>query len=490
VTILGRNAVNAGIQLGMYYRRQSRSLLVFLLLQAMGACEPLVQIAKDRDAGVDEIGATGGSSATSSATGGSQADVASTGGTLAVAMGGSSSTVSTTGVAGSAVNGGAGGSSSTGPACTTATPCGGDIVGTWTVASSCVRLSGELDLTPLGMGCTSAPVTGSLQVSGTLTASSDGSSLSDNTLTTGSMQFTLAPPCMEISGTQVTCDNIGVVFPAVGFSSATCTSAAGGGCNCTGTVKQNGAMGALSESPFTHGTYSTLGNLVKTSDGTSSEKYSYCVSGNTLTVTPETTNPTATGTIVLKSGGTSCTNVTPCGGNVVGTWAVTSSCLTVGGGLDLTMLGIGCTSAPVAGSLQVSGTFTAKSDGSFVDNTTTTGSEQFTLAPSCMQISGTTATCDNIGVIFPAIGFASATCTSTGSGFCDCTGTVNQNGGMGLVDWNAATTGRYSTSSDVLKTTDGSSSWPYSYCASGNTLTMTPETMSPTTKGKIELQKQ
>jgi len=184
-----------------------------------------------------------------------------------------------------------------------------------------------------------------------------------------------------------------------------------------------------------------------------------------------------------------CRNVTPCGGNVVGTWTVTSSCLTVGGGLDLTMLGIGCTSVPVAGSLQVSGTFTAKSDGSFVDNTTTTGSEQFTLAPSCLQISGTTVTCDNIGVIFPAIGFASATCTSTGGGFCNCTGTVNQNGGIGLVDWNAATTGSYSTSSDVLKTTDGSSSWPYWYCASGNTLTMTPNTMSPTTAGKIELQK-
>jgi len=185
-----------------------------------------------------------------------------------------------------------------------------------------------------------------------------------------------------------------------------------------------------------------------------------------------------------------CRTVTPCGGNVVGTWTVASSCLTVGGGLDLTMLGIGCTFAPVAGSLQVSGTFTAKSDGSFVDNTTTTGSEQFTLAPSCLLVSGTTVTCDNIGVIFPAIGFASATCTSTGGGFCDCTGTVNQNGGIGLVDWNAATTGNYSTSSSVLKTTDGRSSWLYSYCASGNTLTMTPETMSPTTAGKIELQKQ
>src|ERR1700730_4305990 len=33
-------------------------------------------------------------------------------------------------------------------------------------------------------------------------------------------------------------------------------------------------------------------------------------------------------------GGGSCSNVTPCGGNVVGTWAATSSCLTVSGALD------------------------------------------------------------------------------------------------------------------------------------------------------------
>jgi len=484
VTILGRNAVNAGIQLGMYYRRQSRSLVVFLLLPAMGACEPLVQIAKERDAGVDENGATGGSGATSSAMGGSPTDVTATGGTPGI-----------------------------GASCVSVTPCGGNMVGTWDVASSCLTVSGQVDLSA-HLQCTSAPVTGSLQVTGTWAANADGSYW-DNTITTGIEQLTLPDSCLNFTGgTRESCHqvtgavlesltnmSVGCLCVAPPCNCATdnqsvsgdCTAAAGGGCNCTFTVNQPGGIGVLPLKKV-GGTYTNSGSEF-TTDG--STRYSYCASGNALTVTPQTTtvppqttSPTTTGTIVLERGVSSCSNVTPCGGNVVGTWTVASSCLTVGGGLDLTMLGIGCTFAPVAGSLQVSGTFTAKSDGSFVDNTTTTGSEQFTLAPSCLLVSGTTVTCDNIGVIFPAIGFASATCTSTGGGVCNCTGTVNQNGGIGLVDWNAATTGSYSTSSDVLKTTDGSSSWPYSYCASDNTLTMTPETMSPTITGKIELQKQ
>src|SRR4029077_8462017 len=45
--------------------------------------------------------------------------------------------------------------------------------------------------------------------------------------------------------------------------------------------------------------------------------------------------------------GGSCSNVTSCGGNLVGTWAVTSSCLKVTGSLDLSLVGAGCPSAPV-----------------------------------------------------------------------------------------------------------------------------------------------
>src|SRR5262252_1806599 len=78
-----------------------------------------------------------------------------------------------------------------------------------------------------------------------------------------------------------------------------------------------------------------------------------------------------------SGGGQSCPNVTACGGNAVGTWTVASSCLTVAGTRDLSSIGLGC-SSPVTGSLQVTGTLTIKADGTFVDNTTTSGEEHLT----------------------------------------------------------------------------------------------------------------
>src|SRR5690349_2273347 len=61
-------------------------------------------------------------------------------------------------------------------------------------------------------------------------------------------------------------------------------------------------------------------------------------------------------------GGASCPNVTACGGSVVGTWTVMSSCLTVNGTVDPAWLGLDprtCTGVMISGTLNVSGTLTA-----------------------------------------------------------------------------------------------------------------------------------
>src|SRR3954451_5746556 len=71
-----------------------------------------------------------------------------------------------------------------------------------------------------------------------------------------------------------------------------------------------------------------------------------------------------------SSGGAPCPSVTACGGDVVGTWTVSSSCLTVSGALDLSLVGAGCPTAPVAGTLAVTVTFTANADGTYLDDTT------------------------------------------------------------------------------------------------------------------------
>src|SRR2546423_1465035 len=112
------------------------------------------------------------------------------------------------------------------------------------------------------------------------------------------------------------------------------------------------------------------------------------------------------------STGASCSDgVTPCGGDVVGTWTVASSCLKGTGGLDLGLFGAGCATAPVTGSLRVTGTWTANADGTYTDDTTTSGDEQFTLAPSCLVISSTPVTCTGAASLLKGLGYASLACT-------------------------------------------------------------------------------
>jgi hypothetical protein len=198
---------------------------------------------------------------------------------------------------------------------------------------------------------------------------------------------------------------------------------------------------------------------------------------------------TGTGGIQSGSGGeASCDNVTPCGGDVVGTWNATSSCLKVTGELDLVPFGVGCTSAPVTGSLQVSGTWTANSDGTYSDNTSTSGEEQFTLTPDCLNVSGTTTTCERISGALGSIGYSAVTCTDAGSGGCDCSATVEQTGGIGVVSMSLSSSGTYTTADNVITTSDETQ---YSYCVSGNTMTMSlPNTKKGTVTGTVVFQKQ
>ncbi|MBN1611166.1 MAG: hypothetical protein JW940_31325 [Polyangiaceae bacterium] len=218
------------------------------------------------------------------------------------------------GVGGSAATGGGsstggqqstGGSSSSGGAdsCSN-TPCGGDLVGTWTVTSSCLTVSGEVDLSPAGIDCTRGPITaGALQVTGTFTANAD-TTFSDETTTTGNVDFTLPDQCLNVSGTRTTCDGLGrSVLTSIGFASdSKCQDAAGGGCTCQAPVSLTGygKMGIVSMMPLTSGNYSTAGSVVTFTDGFETISYSYCVSGNTLTLTPQTTLPITTGAIVLQ----------------------------------------------------------------------------------------------------------------------------------------------------------------------------------------------
>jgi non-reducing end alpha-L-arabinofuranosidase len=182
-------------------------------------------------------------------------------------------------------------------------------------------------------------------------------------------------------------------------------------------------------------------------------------------------------------GALNCTSVTPCGGSVVGNWTVKSSCLKYSGEMDVSLTSLGCLTVPVEGSLQTTGTFVANANGTYTDNTVTTGSIKFPLAPGCLSVSSVPVTCDRAADIFEPIGWKMSSCTET-NGQCSCALSVTQEAGIGTVAPYTTPMGTYTTTADTL-TVDV---LKYSYCAAGNTLTLTPQKSALT--GSIVLEKE
>jgi hypothetical protein len=172
----------------------------------------------------------------------------------------------------------------------------------------------------------------------------------------------------------------------------------------------------------------------------------------------------------------SCDNVTGCGGEVVGNWFAVDSCLSVGGMADLSALGIGCSEATASGTLEVAGNWTfadnpsADNDEILTDTTQTTGQIVLGLGPMCLNVSGTTVGCGDIGGPLASIGFESTTCveSATIEGGCDCTGVVNQQGTAGFVTFDAGAMGLWSTAESTL-TVAGFTTVDYGYCIEENT---------------------
>jgi hypothetical protein len=252
--------------------------------------------------GTTDNGGTGGKSGNGGATNGTGgATTTGSGGTTASGTGGGTSTGNggaSTGNGGAAT--GSGGASAGGN-CSSVTACGGDVTGSWNVTSSCLKVSGDLDLISLGLGCKSGTVSGSLNVTGTWSAKSDTTYM-DGTTTKGTLQITLPPSCLMISGTTTTCSGISSPLTGIGLSDADCTPAADGGCSCVGTVDQMGGIGLPDADPQKSGNYATANNVI-TND--SKGKHDYCVSGNTMNWTPQGWFAKVSGSISFQKSGTS-----------------------------------------------------------------------------------------------------------------------------------------------------------------------------------------
>jgi len=198
---------------------------------------------------------------------------------------------------------GTGGQGGQAQICSSMTPCGGAVVGTWKVKSSCLSLTGEIDPMDVSANCPRQAITGSLTVSGTWTANANGT-FTDDTKTMGSAKFNLDASCLVVSGAAMTCEKIGSSFEGLGFSSVVCTTMAGGSCSCSAQVALTGGLGLLTADPQTSGNYTKNGNVLTITGSATGQNYSYCVSGSTLTITPQLSRPMLAGTLVFDAVGT------------------------------------------------------------------------------------------------------------------------------------------------------------------------------------------
>jgi hypothetical protein len=188
-------------------------------------------------------------------------------------------------------------------------------------------------------------------------------------------------------------------------------------------------------------------------------------------------------------GGASRIDVATCDGDVVGAWKVTSSSLTVNGEFDLSSLGLDCPHAFMKDSpFDVFGNWTAYSDGTYWDDTTTVGSAKLLLPSSCLQRSGTVTSCANMGKMLLALGFMFSTCADAAAGGCVCDVYVQRFGGLGVISIWPSRSGSYWTSGTEVTIVDGPST-VYSYCVSDNELSMNPLTAMPAMTGTIVFQR-
>ena len=180
-------------------------------------------------------------------------------------------------------------------ACPNVTSCGGDVVGSWKITSTCLAFD-----VPSTMGNDGCPDQTTRvvdwQMSGNLNFNAD-LTYSANATQTGTVVTTLPAACLTRSGITLTCaqleDGLQASLANGGFSSGTCSTSAGNGCACT--------LVTLPQSSNATGTYSTDGGvLTQTQTGGSPESSDYCVKGSSLTVSPSASDMSGvTGSVTL-----------------------------------------------------------------------------------------------------------------------------------------------------------------------------------------------
>ena len=174
-----------------------------------------------------------------------------------------------------------------------------------------------------------------------------------------------------------------------------------------------------------------------------------------------------------------------CGGDIAGTWIVSSAQMIINGTIDSAALGLDCHAVPYSATVKANGTWSVSTSGQlapYVDSTLTTGTNALTFGPSCLNVSGTATTCTWIATQLSTSGYTSPTCTTSAAGGCDCHAAVFQMGSIGTISNSPSTHGIGTLDSGGIFMFEGGVK--VAYCVSGSAMTWT------TANGQISFAKQ
>jgi hypothetical protein len=163
----------------------------------------------------------------------------------------------------------------------------------------------------------------------------------------------------------------------------------------------------------------------------------------------------------------SCGKVAPCGGSLVGTFAVSSSCESP---TNFTS-GVACAAATIDESqVKVSGLLTFNADMTFATTISQSGTLRFSVPLECLS---TLSGCDELaGLVSPGPPDATTTCTTTNAA-CLCTLVY-------AATMTASSSGTYTTAGTVVSLTDDAGyTADTNYCVQTNTLHLV--SVDPTT---------
>ena len=165
--------------------------------------------------------------------------------------------------------GGGGSKTVVGGICAEVQPCGGALVGSWTIQGICETPA----LFTGGADCTAATVDGSMRSTSGSIVFNDDLTYRESSSEGGSLGFTVPLPCAPVPD----CDALaGLVGPFPPDGMTTCATA-NGVCDCT----------LVFNVPLTHddsGTYTTSGDALTLTSSTGAASFAdrYCVQDDTL----------------------------------------------------------------------------------------------------------------------------------------------------------------------------------------------------------------